>query len=104
MVVFSSHRVKLVVGVLPYLGLIVSFKEGELGCLGYVVSSKLVKCGVFSSSSAAVNHVVGYLSIGLRRGVEFGVGGRHIWFVYRGGGQYLWLPLGAVISGVRLKN
>ncbi len=34
MVVFSSHWVQLVVVVLPYLGLMVSFREDESGCLG----------------------------------------------------------------------
>jgi hypothetical protein len=47
MVVFSSHRVQLVIGVLPYLGLMVSVREGELGCLGYVVSGKWGKHGAF---------------------------------------------------------
>jgi hypothetical protein len=46
-VVFSSHWVQLVIGVLPFLGLMVSFREGELGCLGYVVSGMRVKRGVF---------------------------------------------------------
>ncbi len=40
MVVFSSHRVQLVVGVLPYLGLMVSFR-------GNVVNGMWVKHGLF---------------------------------------------------------
>ncbi len=32
-----------------------------------------------------VNHAVGYLLVGLHRRAGFGVGGRHIWFVYSGG-------------------
>ncbi len=35
------------VGVLPYVGLRVCFREGRLGCLGCVVSGKWVECGVF---------------------------------------------------------
>jgi hypothetical protein len=41
--------------------------------------------GHFNSRSAVVNHVVGHLSVGLHRGVVFGVGGRHMKFAYSGG-------------------
>jgi hypothetical protein len=76
MVVFSSEGFSLVVGILPYVGLRICFREDRLGYLECVVSNKWLSVRYFSSRSATVNHVVGYPSVGLCREVGFGVGGR----------------------------